>query len=274
MRLPFSGHEILEILCKTERQVAHDPQHPDHGTFWFVTADQFQKRGLESTEVIRKATDLIESGANEIALQKFGMAAGDLRRRSAKLAELRERLQRGAARTRRATLKKPQELIMAIGDVLVYPTSRGESFNPYFAPGDERYRWAPDAWGALLIINAGLAFGYLAWYTIMVAKYEFDDRPTMDTLMSSPWTLRASGTCPPSHFRRMALESLGRVIVSMEKLQSVVGGVGSGEYAAISNISLGNQTHVISKNPGSRRFVQPAMEREQSLELREFAAAE
>jgi hypothetical protein len=124
----------------------------------------------------------------------------------------------------------------------------------------------------MLIVNAGLAFDYLAWYTIMVAKNEFDDKPTMSVLLRSPWTLRDSGTCSAAHFRRMRLELVGKVTINRRPLENAFGTLKSGEGAAVSDISISNHTAVVSKNPGTYRFVQPNLERARSLELREFAA--
>jgi hypothetical protein len=270
VRLPFDARKILEILCETERHVAQDPQDADHTTFWFVTADQFQKRGLHCPETAGRALALIDSGSDEVMHQKLGMSANGLRKRSANLAKLRERLQCEAMPTRRKTLKRPQELIMAVGDIFAYPTSRGVSFNPYFHPSDRRYTWAQDAWGAMLVVDAGLAFGYLAWYRVMVAKYEFDNRPTVAMLARAPWTLRDAGTCSLTHFRRMALELISKVVVNTEKLESAFGKLGTGDAAAVSDISIGNHTGVVSKNPDTLRFVQPSMERAHSLDLQEF----
>ncbi len=272
--MPFDAGGILEILRKGEPEAANDPRNGDHTNFWLVVADQFHKKGLDSEEATRKAISLIDAGADHAMLQELGMTAANLRKRKATLAKLRERLESETSSVRRGPLKKPESLVMAIGDVLVYPTCRGASFNPYFRPGEEERLSGrtQDAWGAMPIVNAGLAFDYLAWYTIMVAKNEFDDKPTMSVLMRSPWTLRASGTCSAGHFRRMRLEVIGKVAIDRKIIENAFGTLESGEGAAVSDISIGNHTGVVSKNPGVYRFVQPNMERARSLELREFAA--
>jgi hypothetical protein len=201
-RLPFDAHAILEILRKTEQQAADKPRNEEHTTFWLVIADQFQKKGLECKEVTRKAISLVDSGADEARLQELGMPPAELRKRTAKLAVLRERLESETASVRRKTLKKPQSLVMAIGDVLVYPTAQGASFNPYFRP----------------------------------------------------------------------VEVVGKVTLDREAVESAFGKLRTGEDAAVLDISIGNRTAVVSKNPRKYdRPLQRSMEQKRSLELREFA---
>jgi hypothetical protein len=52
------------------------------------------------------------------------LRSGNLGKRKAMLAKLRERLEIETLSVPRKTSKKPERLVMAIGDILVYPTER------------------------------------------------------------------------------------------------------------------------------------------------------
>jgi hypothetical protein len=197
-RLPFSGDKLLAILQGSEQEAATDPNDGDHTTFWFVVADQFQKKGIVCEHVTDKALELMDAGADAATMASLGMTASDLRKRAAKVNELRERLQKGATIARSGVLKKPQSFVMDLGDILVYPSGRGQPRNPYDAKNI--LNWTQDAWAAIVPVDRGLAFGYLTWYTIAVVKEEIDERPTLEVLMQSQWTKRRSGTCSAPHF--------------------------------------------------------------------------
>ncbi len=93
------------------------------------------------------------------------MSPAGLRTRTKILAETRARLAEPQAGGRpRSVLKKPQPLLMEIGDVLVYPTFGGRCINPYFASKelDNKYgskhgpvAWKQDDWSAAIIVDRG-----------------------------------------------------------------------------------------------------------------------
>src|SRR5262249_17375781 len=122
-RLPFSTTQILKILRDAEPSAANNPTDEGHTTFWLIIADQFAKRGIVDDEVRSRALDIVDTGEDIQLLKKLGMKESDLRKRQKVLEELRARIAESSQGTkRRATLKKPQPLLMEIGDVLVYPT--------------------------------------------------------------------------------------------------------------------------------------------------------
>ncbi len=132
-RLPFDGGELLALLRERE-PAAVAPGDEDHTTFWLVVADQLARRGIDCPEARARALAIIDGGEDISMLERLGMGAGDLRKRGRMLAELRTRLAAGpvAGKSRRV-LKKPQPLLLDVGDVLVYPTCEGQCVNPYFA---------------------------------------------------------------------------------------------------------------------------------------------
>lgn len=271
-RLPFDGERIRDLALAMESEVANDTTNSDHTTFWLVLADQFQKKGIRCADVTQRATALIDSGANAAMLKELGMPVAGLRKRAANLSKLRERLESPSAPRRRTTLKKPDRMIMTLGEVLLYPTSGGDPINPYFRSGREGwFGRSQDAWGAMLVVDAGLAFGYVAWYTVVVTKYEFDEKPDMDALMKASWVYGGSGTCSATHFKRMELALVGRVTVHREQLESKFKKLQPALQAAVLDIDIANRMDVISKNPHNP-LIQRQMERTTAFELREFAS--
>jgi hypothetical protein len=133
VRLPFDTDKLVDILCDTEPSIANKPDDEDHNTFWLVIADQFAKRSIVCDRVRAKALGIIDSGADIAMHEKGGMNPSDLRKRQKMLEEVRKRTPRLCERAPRPVLKKPQALLMDVGDVFVYPTFRGRCINPYFA---------------------------------------------------------------------------------------------------------------------------------------------
>src|ERR1700751_1048611 len=92
LRLPFDEDRIVDILRDGERRAADDPNDEDHTTFWLVLSDQFEKRGVAPAATREKAIAIIARGDDLAMMERLGMKAPDLRKRGAKLAELRARL--------------------------------------------------------------------------------------------------------------------------------------------------------------------------------------
>ena len=66
--------------------------------------------------------------------------------------------------------KRPKKLLMAVGEVLAYPICQGKPINPYAVGKEFAWvkAWKQDAWGAFVVAERGLMFGYLAWYRPLV----------------------------------------------------------------------------------------------------------
>ena len=155
-RLPFDPDRLVDILSNTEPSAANTPNNEEHTTFWLVVADQFAKRGIACDQVRSKALAIIDAGEDIAALEKLGMKAADVRKRRRMLVELRARIVAGPTVSKpRTILRKPQPLLMEVGDLLVYPTCAGKNINPYY-PSKERNihytkhgpaAWTQDGWG-------------------------------------------------------------------------------------------------------------------------------
>ncbi|WP_266170294.1 hypothetical protein [Dyella subtropica] len=244
VRLPYDPDRLVEILCETEPTAANDSTDEDHPTFWLIVADQFAKRGIVCDHVREKAFQIIDNGADIAMLQKAGMSESGLRKRGKQLQELRTRIAAANVQKPRAVLKKPQPLLMDVGDVIVYPTRRGDPINPYFATVrmTNGRPWIPDGWGAAVIIDCGRAFEFLSWYRPLTVAEARSEKPPLDLLRGDVlWRLRRPGTCSAPHFQRMELEKVGNLAIDPMKLKDILPQLFSAIPDTVSDISLANR---------------------------------
>ena len=248
LRLPYDAEELVEIIRQVEPTAADNATDEDHTTFWLVLADQFAKRGIAASQPRERALDIIDRGLDLEMLKQLGMSERDLRKRKAVLEELRGRLMLPVVEKARVTLKKPQPYLMEVGDVMIYPTAKGENINPYYSAraweklqSSER-PWVQDGWGAMTILQCGRAFDFLAWYRPLVMVDSTPVRPGLDALCGTVlWRLDIPGTCSASHFEKMKLEKSGSVTISPAKVQQHFGELRPGKSAAIGDISIANR---------------------------------
>jgi hypothetical protein len=250
-KLPFDGDRLVDILCQSEREVADQKDDPDHSTFWLVVADQFAKRGIENKRAKEIALEIIDTNSDLAMLQKLGMLPQDLRKRKKVLDELRQSLIVPIARPRpRKVMSKPQPLLLQTGDVLVYPTCGGRCRNPYIVDPDRDRMgtlsvpprpWQMDSWAAMVIVDSGRAFDFLAWYRPLTVSVAMADKPDMVSLKADDliWNLRSCGTCSAPHLRRMGIEKIESIAIDRTKLK-----LHPGTYAAVNDISIANQINV------------------------------
>lgn len=246
-RLPLDGDQLLNILCDIEPAAAYNSDDEDHTTFWLVVADKFAKLGISCERLREKALNIIERGDDIAMLMRLGMNPSGLKRRREMLTELRGRITASLPpNERRSVLKKPQPFLMEIGDVLVYPTSNGCNINPYFKSKQLMVpHWEPDGWSSAIIVDAGRAFDFLAWYRPLTLFTAQNAKPDLARLRSlSPWVLKHPGTCSAVHFKRLELEKIGNLPVDSIKLRSLFPEMGSGNCQAINGISISKELKV------------------------------
>ena len=205
-RLPLSGSELLATLQALEPASA-SPRDEDHTTFWLVVADQLHRRGIPSSATER-AIAVIDSGSDLAMLEELGLSGADLAKRAAMLDALRARLVSPLPQRPRRCLKAPQPLLLQPGEVYAVPLDQyGNVRNPYMAVD---VAFEADSWGCFLVVAAGHALDYLAWYRIAVNVEGGKGRPPLESavakLEAAPHGL---GTVTKSHMRRMQLELLG-----------------------------------------------------------------
>jgi hypothetical protein len=258
-RLPLADDDLVEALRGTERAAADNPDDPDHTTFWLVLADQFARRGVYPDEVRARALAIIDGGTDLARMTALGAQPADLRKRQAKLEEIRAALVEGAPKERKV-LSGPQPLIMAAGEMIAFPTSGGQPINPYFKSKALIPGWRHDGWGVFVVAEVGHVFGHLAWYRLATLDGARPDRLGLDALWAEPlWELRGAGTCSPLHFRRMELERIGQVSVDSEALERRFADRPSPRTSAIIDKSIANRMDVgprpgLAGKPGGRRI--------------------
>jgi hypothetical protein len=245
-RLPFSDERLAEILVGTESSAANDPANEDHTIFWLVLADQFARRSITSVRASDCALRIIDEGSDLAMLERLGMKPADLGKRRKFLTELRSRIASpSSAEKPRRVLKKPQPYVMDVGEIFTYPTSGGDNINPYFVSKDLMRNWSHDGWGALVIVECGRVFEFLAWYRPLTVRSARPEKPSIDQLHAeSPWLLRRPGTCSAAHFKRMEFEKIGSVNIAAERLAAAFPSMPSAQNATISDISIANSMHL------------------------------
>jgi hypothetical protein len=243
-RLPLADHEIVEALRSTERAAADHPDDPDHAVFWLVLADQLARRGIYPGEVKERALRIIDEDQDLQQLRSLGAAPGDLRKRQAKLAEIKAALVASAPKVRK-TLARPQPLVMAAGEVLAFPTSAGKPINPYFKSKAAIPNWRQDGFGMLAVIETGHVFGYLAWFRVAKLEGARPQQLEIGALWKEPlWALCRPGTCSPLHLRRMELRRLGKVDIDGNAVARLFPDRPSPRTAAIIDKSIANHLQV------------------------------
>jgi len=268
LRLPFPPDKLAEIVCETASSAANNPADEEHTIFWLVLADQFARHGVVSERVRSTALAILDGGDDLAVHEKLGMKPTDVQKRSRTLEELRARLVATPIADKRRVLRKPQVLLMNVGDVMVYPTCGGANINPYYATKEliRHYSkdgpgpWKQDGWGAMVIVDCGRAFDFLAWYRPLTVARASEVNPSMDALHEELiWSLRLPGTCSSSHFKKMELTRIGVLAVDQVRLQRVFPGIRPGTTAAIADISLGNSMKTapagasVKLNPGGEQ---------------------
>ena len=250
-RLPHESGRLVDILCETEPNAANNPDDPDHTIFWLVAADQFAKRGIASDRVREKALAIIDSDSDIALHAKLGMSASDLNKRKKTLEDLRTRITAPLPSKPRPVLKKPQPLLMNVGEVLVYPTFGGRCRNPYFASpemdrmGTAAASWRADSWSAMVVVDCGRAFDFLAWYRPITISAAVEQKPAIEMLLGEVlWKLVRPGTCSAAHFKRMGLEKIGKIDFDRQKLERTFPGMKPGIAQAVQDISIANQISV------------------------------
>ena len=245
-RLPFDGDKLVDFLCDIEPGAANRAEDEDHTTFWLVIADQFAKMGIVSQRAREKALQIIDEGSDIAMLTKLGMDVSGLKKRQKMLVDLRRSLT--AARQpakHRSIVKKPQPLVMDIGDVFVYPTSLGRCKE--YCPAWIRVvpAWEQDGWNAVVIVSAARAFDFLAWYRPLILASPVQEKPDLARLRSAPlWLLKRPGTCRAVDLKRLGMEKIGTVQVDSEKLRRSFPGLPSGTSAVIDNRSVERELSV------------------------------
>lgn len=147
---------------------------------------------------------------------------------------------------KRKTMSKPQPLLLEVGEVIVYPLSKGAPVNPYRGDRTADKHWAQNGWGAAVVVEADRIFGYLAWYRPVKAQRIWEEKPSLETVLEVPdWNLEHAATCSSRHYQRMELEKIGQVELSSRWEEHLGERFVTGKQAALSDISIANSLDVV-----------------------------
>lgn len=210
-KVPVDGDRLLEFL--EEMHGDCDPADEDGALFWLVTADQFERRGIECMKVASMALSVIGSGAFLASAKDAGADEKFLKKRSLVLEELARRL--AAPRPFKARKKpgKAPDIILQAGEVYAFPTMKGRAWHPYRL--DSEGAFEPDAWGAMVVLATGRAFEWLPWCALVSLTVDPASKPSLDDatrgrLIPHPQTRGAGRFIPKqAHVRGLGLELLG-----------------------------------------------------------------
>jgi hypothetical protein len=177
----------------------------------------------------------------------LGMDEKSLVKRRAMLEELRKRIAAPVKTGKRVVLKNPQKLLLAVGEVLVYPVCQGRPINPYAVGKEFEFvkAWKQDAWGAFVVAERGRVFEYLAWYRPLVITEPMLAEPTVgDLRQPCTWLLRNPGTLTARHYSNLALKPVGSISIDGDKLSSAFPKRMSPTSCVVSDISISNNLSV------------------------------
>ncbi len=211
-KVPMPGDRLLDYL----REVYGDchPTDDEGALFWLVTADQFERRGIECKQATSTALSVIENGSDLLFAREKGADEAFLKKRKIVLQELAKRLKSPRKFRHRVPPRKPPALVLDTGEIYAFPTMNGHGLHPFRL--DSEGPFTPDGWGALVVLATGRAFDWLPWVALASLTVKPDRKPTLKEslharLIFHSQTDGAGRFIPkPSHARELGLELLGR----------------------------------------------------------------
>jgi hypothetical protein len=211
-KIPMPGGRLLDFLKELYGDA--DPQDEEGALFWLVTADQFERRGIECQQAAATALSIIEDGTDLRHAREKGADEAFLKRRAAVLQELAKRLRAPREFRPRMPPRKPPPLVVDAGEIYAFPTMSGHACRPHLEASQGPF--AADGWGALVVLATGRAFDWLPWVALASLTVNGQEKPTLAEarrarLIFHPQTEGAGRFIPkPSDARAMGLELLGR----------------------------------------------------------------
>jgi hypothetical protein len=142
--------------------------------------------------------------------------------------------------------------LLEVGEVLIYPVSKGEPINPYAVGKDWAWvkAWQRDGWGAFMVVERGHVFDFLAWYRPLLITEPLPDEPTLAELARPRmWLLEEPGTLTARHYANMQLKSLGCVSIAPARLAEAFPRRGPARFSAVNDISLSSKIKVRPLGP-------------------------
>jgi hypothetical protein len=220
-KVPLPGDRLLDALKGIYGDC--DPSDEEGALFWLVTADQFERRGIECQQATSTALSIIENGSDLKFAGEKGADEAFLRKRAVALAELAKRLKAPRGFRPRLPPRKLPAMVVSTGEIHAFPTMNGYAWTPWRL--DEQGPFTPDGWGALVVLATGRAFDWLPWVAVASLTVEPDRKPTLQDalrarLIFHSQTAGAGRYIPkPSHARNMGLELVVRTVLDEQLVE-------------------------------------------------------
>lgn len=220
-KVPADGDRLLGLLIQMQTSVA--PEDEQGALFWLVVADQFEKKGIFCERAVTTALGIIESGRDLADCEARGADARFLTERQKVLQQLSQRLRQPRPPRKLRQGSKPPPLVLETGQIFAFPTMSGKAWRPYRLESEGVF--APDGWGALVVLATGRAYDWLPWVALASLTVAPDVRPTFDDairgrLIPHPQTYGAGRFVPkPAHAKGLGLELLGRAHLDEERVK-------------------------------------------------------
>ena len=131
-KVPVPGDRLLELLKELYGDC--DPTDEDGALFWLVTADQFERRGIECVEAASTALSIIEGGGDLLRAREKGADEAFLEKRTVVLQDLAKRLRSPRRFRPRVPPRNPPPLVVATGEVYAFRTMKNATWHPYWLP--------------------------------------------------------------------------------------------------------------------------------------------
>ena len=214
-KVPLPGDRLLDLL--KEIYVNCDPTEDEGALFWLVTADQFERRGIECQQVASTALSIIENGSDLLFAREKGAEEVFLKKRATVLKQLAKRLRSPRKFRPRVPPRKPPAMVVNTGEIYAFPTMNGHAWHPYRV--NLQGPFTPDGWGALVVLATGRAFDWLPWVALASLTVKPDRKPTLQDALRARLIFHSqtngAGLFIPqrSHGRRMGLEILGQTVL-------------------------------------------------------------
>jgi hypothetical protein len=241
-RFPGTTAELIASIVKSHPEL-RDPASEAHSDLWLILADQLHAHGLNDPETSARVRGIVESGADIAVKRELEMSERDLTKRQTELEALLAKWAVPAAKPKpRNIYKAPQPQVFAPGDIVAYPTSRGNPGNPWYPALEREHGWVHDGWGSFVVLHCGHMMGFVAWQVIGRLSVHGKARPDFAACAASgienqPWWQNLSGkgelavqlgaAYPPKHVKKRRLELLGRVALDPAKVAVAVPLVGA-----------------------------------------------
>ena len=229
VRAPWDGDRLLAWAVDA---------YPDDSTeVRLALADRFWSYGIEHAGVRDGALALIDDGRDLEEKRRLGMSDRDLAKRTAVLEGLATKWRSGNPKPRnRRILSAPVPFVFAPGDCFTYPTSKGQTRNPYVSPAGEEqfyeaYPWERDGWAAAIVLSCVHRFDTFARYLVALLRYDGDTEPALDAFPTLSILHSRTYAFKPArrvhlvsttrlHLRRMGVSVVGNHPVNERKVES------------------------------------------------------